>query len=132
VDTLGGPQAVRAVNEPDGSITVRVMDRDGESWFVASDVCGVLDVGNVGQALARLEEDEKTIISIDTPGGAQGVLAVSEPGMYSLIMTSRKPPRFVEGKNLPSSPPALESRIGAPANLRPVRSEQRLCQPPGS
>ncbi|WP_018126127.1 BRO-like protein [Desulfovibrio oxyclinae] len=74
----------------DGS-AVRVVMREDEPWFVAKDVCGVLDIGNSRQAVSRLEEDEKGVITSDTLGGSQKVSAVSESGLYALIFTSRKP-----------------------------------------
>ena len=70
--------------------TVRSVKKDGEFWFVASDIAKALDVGNASQALARLDDEEKGIILNDTLGGAQEVLAVNEFGLYSLILTSRK------------------------------------------
>ena len=50
---------------------IRTVTIDGEPWFVAADVCRALEIGNPSQALSRLEEDEKGIISNDTPGGKQ-------------------------------------------------------------
>lgn len=50
---------------------VRVVDVNGEPWFVAKDVCECLDIGNSRDAVAALDEDEKGVDSIDTPGGAQ-------------------------------------------------------------
>ena len=49
---------------------VRIMDRDGEPWFIAKDVCTVLGLNNVGQALITLRENEKSSITINdgTPG----------------------------------------------------------------
>lgn len=70
---------------------VRVVQKDGEPWFVAADVCRVLELGNSRQALARLDEDEKGVISIDTLGGKQDMGVVNEPGLYSLVLGSRKP-----------------------------------------
>lgn len=70
---------------------VRVVVIDGNPWFVAKDVCDVLDIGNSRQAVDRLDEDEKGVTSVDTLGGSQAVTVVSEPGLYSLVMTSRKP-----------------------------------------
>lgn len=70
---------------------VRVVDRDGDPWFVLVDVCRVLEMGNPSQAASRLDDDEKGIISSDTLGGSQEVIIVSESGLYSLILTSRKP-----------------------------------------
>ena len=71
--------------------TVRVVDVNGEPWFVAKDVCECLDIGNSRDAVAALDEDEKGVDSIDTPGGAQEMSIISEAGLYSLILRSRKP-----------------------------------------
>lgn len=70
---------------------VRAIEQNGEPWFVAADVCRVLEVGNSRQALTRLDEDEKGVISTDTPGGSQMMSIVNEPGLYSLVLGSRKP-----------------------------------------
>lgn len=69
---------------------VRMVHRDGETWWVAADVCQILGIDNHRQAVTRLEEDEKGVISNDTLGGKQEMLTVNEPGLYSLIFTSRK------------------------------------------
>jgi prophage antirepressor-like protein len=70
---------------------IRIIDRDGEPWFVAADVCRVLEIGNVSHAVSRLHEDEKGIASNDTLGGKQQLIIISESGLYALIFTSRKP-----------------------------------------
>lgn len=70
---------------------VRVVERNGEPWFVAKDVCECLELTNTSQTLSYLDDDEKGIISNDTPGGKQEMLIISEPGLYSLILRSRKP-----------------------------------------
>ena len=65
---------------------------DGEPWFVAADVCRVLEVGNPTMALRRLDADEKALITIEgLSRGNDSVNIVSESGLYSLILTSRKP-----------------------------------------
>ena len=71
---------------------VRVVERDGEPWFVAADVCRALDVVNSRDAVARLDADEKnTVVLTDgTPGNPQKTI-VNEPGLYTLILGSRKP-----------------------------------------
>jgi prophage antirepressor-like protein len=66
-------------------------DEQGEPWFVAADVCHVLGIGNPRQAMTRLDDDEKGVISTDTPGGLQPVATVNEPGLYTLVLGSRKP-----------------------------------------
>lgn len=73
---------------------VRVVERDGEPWFVAADVCKALEIGNPSQALVRLEDDEKftTLVSNDgAVSGTSSMAFVSESGFYSLILGSRKP-----------------------------------------
>lgn len=67
------------------------MDENGDPWFVAKDVCRILDLGNVSHAVSKLDEDEKGITNNDTLGGEQKVLIISEPGLYSLVFRSRKP-----------------------------------------
>ena len=86
---------------------VRVIMRCAEPWFVAKDACDCLDLGNVSQTCSRLDDDERGIISIDTPSGKQEMLIVSEPGLYSLIGSSKKQEakafkRWVNHEVLPS------------------------------
>lgn len=64
--------------------------KEGEPWFVAKDLCQILEINNVSQALTRLEDDEKCIILSDTLGGKQNTSIVSESGVYALLMGSRK------------------------------------------
>lgn len=66
-------------------------DEQGEPWFIAADVCNVLGIGNPRQARTRLDDDERGVISTDTPGGVQAVATVNEPGLYTLVLGSRKP-----------------------------------------
>lgn len=68
-----------------------VCGEDGNLWFVAADVCRVLEITNVSQACDDLEDDEKGISITDTLGGPQRKLTVSESGLYSLVFKSRKP-----------------------------------------
>ena len=70
---------------------VRVVMQDGQPWWVASDVCAVLELDDTSKAVSRLDEDEKGTNNIRTPGGNQDMLCVNEPGLYALVLTSRKP-----------------------------------------
>jgi prophage antirepressor-like protein len=70
---------------------VRTVEKDGEVWFVAHDICGVLDLAHVGMTMQRIDEDEKGVSSIYTPGGPQEMSVVNESGLYSLVLVSRKP-----------------------------------------
>lgn len=78
-------------NEIFGQIRYIRPDPDFDPWFVAADVCKVLDIQNVRQNLANFPDDEKGVSTIYTLGGPQKMLVVSEPGLYRLIFMSRKP-----------------------------------------
>lgn len=66
-------------------------DEHGQPWFIAVDLCTVLGIANSRDALSSLDADEKGVANTDTPGGAQQLATVNEPGMYSLVLRSRKP-----------------------------------------
>lgn len=70
--------------------TVRTLSVDGVVSFVAADVCGALELANVSKALEALDSDEKGITQVDTLGGPQKMLTVTESGLYHLIFVSRK------------------------------------------
>lgn len=72
-----------------GDHSVRVVVRDGEPWFVASDVCKALEISNSRDALLKLTADEKGVGSADTLGGTQEMALVSESGMYTLVLRCR-------------------------------------------
>ena len=65
--------------------------KDETPWWVAKDICDVLEINNSRQALSYLDDDEKGVTTNDTPGGAQEMAIINEPGLYSLILRSRKP-----------------------------------------
>lgn len=74
------------------SQTVRVVTgADGEPWFTLNDVCQVLEIGNPRDVAARLEDGQKGVGSIDTPGGLQPMTVIDETGLIDVIMSSRKP-----------------------------------------
>jgi len=69
---------------------VRVItDDQGEPWFVAADICRVLALRT--EQTRRLDDDEKGLRTAQTPGGNQVLTVINESGLYSLILTSRKP-----------------------------------------
>ncbi len=85
---------------------VRAVVKDGEPWFVAKDVCEILDIGDPSKAVDRLDEDETGTTSIRTTAGPRELLTVNESGVYSLVFTSRKPEakrfrKWVTGTVLP-------------------------------
>jgi prophage antirepressor-like protein len=70
---------------------VRTVIKNGESWFVAKDVCDILKHSNSRVAVDRLDEDEKGVSKVYTPGGIQDMTVVNEAGLYSLVLTSNLP-----------------------------------------
>jgi len=75
---------------------IRTVLIDNEPWFVAKDVCGVLDIANSRDAVSTLDDDEKADVVI-TDTSSNGISqdrtfkAVNEYGLYALIFKSRKP-----------------------------------------
>lgn len=67
---------------------VRVVEQDGEIYFVAADVCKALEIKNATQAVASLDEDERSMYCIGRQGEAN---VVNESGLYALVLKSRKP-----------------------------------------
>jgi|GEM_PF-739001 len=70
---------------------VRIVFIDGNPWWVAKDVCEVLEISRVDSALRALDADEKGTQILSTPGGDQAMSVISESGLYTLIMRSNKP-----------------------------------------
>lgn len=70
---------------------VRTLTIDGEPWFVLTDLCRVLDIANARNVAARLDDDQKGVRLLDTPGGRQNLTVVSEAGMYEVVLRSDKP-----------------------------------------
>ncbi|MDL2267994.1 hypothetical protein LJC46_08430 [Desulfovibrio sp. OttesenSCG-928-G15] len=71
-----------------GSLRVVRDEQTGEPWFVAADVCKVVGLTNTTVALGSLDVDERSKFNLGRQGG---VNVVNEPGLYSLILRSRKP-----------------------------------------
>ena len=74
-----------------GSNNVRTVVKDNEPWFVAKDVCKILEISNHNDAIKRLSDKMKGLSNTDTLGGNQVMSIVSEAGVYKLVFTSRKP-----------------------------------------
>jgi prophage antirepressor-like protein len=77
-----------------GKEPVRTSVIEGKIWFVAQDVATVLGIPHWRTQVARLNDDEKGSLSIATLGGRQNMTAVSETGIYTLIVRSRKQKAF--------------------------------------
>ena len=75
---------------------VRTLERDGEIWFVAKDVCDILGLMNPTEALKSLDDDEKMTLRNSEGhsgqrGGAQLFNVINEPGLYKLAFRSNMP-----------------------------------------
>ncbi|WP_267379336.1 phage antirepressor [Bacillus sp. GM_Baccil_2] len=87
---------------------VRTVVKGEDVWFVAKDVCDVLEIVNTTRSLSRLDDDELHSMKVtDSLGRPQDTNVINESGLYSLIMTSRKPQakafkKWVTSEVLPS------------------------------
>lgn len=84
---------------------VRVVDINGEPWFVAADVCRILALTNTSEAVKCLDDDEQSKYCLGS-GGSDRVI-INESGLYNLIFRSRKPEakkfrKWVTAEVLPS------------------------------
>lgn len=127
------------------STEVQAFDRDGEACVLAKGVCEALGLSNVSLALSALDDDEKGVCTAYTPGGPQSVSFVTESGLYSLVLRSRKPEakafkRWVTHEVLPAirkhgmyaTPATVETMLADPdtmiAALTNLKAEREARQ----
>lgn len=71
---------------------VRVMDVNGDPYFVGKDVAAILGYRDTSDALKKhVDEEDKGVGELPTPGGMQKVITINESGLYSLILSSKLP-----------------------------------------
>lgn len=87
VTPQSNPPAVRVFEAAE--IVLRAVIRDGEPWFVAADVARALGYSDATHAVRGLDDDEKGLHNLETLGGEQRAVIVSEAGLYTLIIRSR-------------------------------------------
>lgn len=86
------PHAIQTYSNDALGVTVRtVVDETGEPMFVAADVAKALGYGDATHMTRRLDEDERGLRSVETPGGKQTVSVITEPGLYSAVLGSKLP-----------------------------------------
>ena len=118
------------------STNLRALAINGDPWFITKDACAILGIGNVGQAVLNLDDDEKGVTITDTLGGPQKTSIISESGLYSLILRSRKPEarkfkRWITHEVIPSirkhgmyaTPQAAEAMLNDPDMMIRVLEE---------
>lgn len=72
--------------------SVRVIEKDGEPWFVGKDVATVLGYSDTAQAVRKhVRANHKGVVEMTTPGGKQPVTVIDEAGLYSLVLRSKLP-----------------------------------------
>lgn len=103
---------------------IRVVEKDGEPWFVAVDVCDILGLSNPTIAVSRLDNDERAKFNLGRQGDAT---IVNEPGLYTLILGSRKLEakafkRWITHDIIPSI-----RKYGA--YMTPEKLEEAICNP---
>lgn len=75
---------------------IRTVIRDGDPWFIASDVCKALGLSNPSKSVSSLDDDEKQLFNGDSNlklesagNGAQSMIIINESGLYTLILRCR-------------------------------------------
>jgi len=124
---------------------LRVTDIEGATWFIAQDACNAIGIPDQNQSTRSLDDDEKGMFTIHTPGGPQSVTIISEAGLYSLILRSRKPEakvfkRWITHEVLPSirkhgayiTPDKIQEMLKDPAfvtsTLKTLEATQAKCK----
>ena len=116
------------------STVVRLVVIRGELWFVLGDLCKVLAIRNARDVAARLADDQKGVVQIDTLGGPQQVNVVNESGMYEVVIRSDKPEamrfrRWITGEVLPTiRKTGSYSRYPAHPETTALPSKRELAQ----
>ena len=81
---------LQVFNTPD-EYELRTITIAGEPWFIARDICFALGLGNVSQAVTKLDTEEKRTLDVGVILNDTPLIAVSESGLYALVLGSRKP-----------------------------------------
>lgn len=87
---------------------VRTIEKNGEPWFVGKDVADILGYTDTAQAVRKhIDDEDKGVVEMTTPGGKQNMVIINESGLYSLILSSKLPTarafkRWVTSEVLPA------------------------------
>lgn len=73
------------VFENEGLGKVRIVNIDGNPWFVGRDICEMFGDTNYRRSLGRLDSDERVCHKVNTSGGKQNMTLINESGLYSLL-----------------------------------------------
>lgn len=87
---------------------IRAVEQNGEPWFVGKDVAEALGYKNPQEAIrTHIDDEDKGVSEIRTPGGKQNATIINESGLYSLVLSSKLPTakkfkRWVTSEVIPS------------------------------
>ena len=114
---------------------VRIIMQDGEPWWVAKDVCEILEISKYRDAITKLDDDERCPVKVDTLNGAQEMTAISESGLYTLIIRSNKPEakkfrRWVTHEVLPSIRKTGSYNTARKYKVSDIKAMQRMIEKP--
>lgn len=106
---------------------LNVIQLNEEPWFIAKEVCDVLNHSDTSMATRSLDEDEKLIQTLFVSGQNRQVTLINESGLYSLILRSKKAEakefkRWVTHEVLP----AIRRHGGY---LTPEKTEELIANP---
>jgi len=87
---------------------VRVIRKDGQPWFVGKDVCNFFGDKNHNRSLSRIDDEDKTTVSLETKGGRQNLTAVNESGLYALLLNMRPQKANKSGAQSAYSPEVMD------------------------
>ena len=71
--------------------TIRVIGTYNEPWFIAKDICNILGLTNITNALLNIPEKWMSLTLLKSSYNSQHMIMLSEPAVYKLIMRSNKP-----------------------------------------
>lgn len=96
---------------------IRTIIKDNEPWFVGKDVAEVLGYSRTADAIRQhVDNEDKGVFKMPTPGGKQQITIINESGLYSLILSSKLPQakefkRWVTSEVLPQIRPAYSIQV---------------------
>ena len=114
---------------------VRIIMQDGEPWWIAKDVCEILEISKYRDAITKLDDDERCPVKVDTLNRAQEMTAISESGLYTLIIRSNKPEakkfrRWVTHEVLPSIRKTGSYNTARKYKVSDIKAMQRMIEKP--
>lgn len=131
-EKAAGETAIQVYTYNEKDVKLRTQMIDGEPWFVAKDLCDILELNDVRRAVEPLDDDEKLSGELLQSGQRRSMWFVNESGMYTLIIRSNKPEakkfrKWVTSEVLPSirKTGRYELQPSSAGVSRPVRMRRR-------